>query len=490
MPEKTISGIQKNHETIGVQTLLGEPKKAIVKLAIPMIIAMSIQTIYNFVDALWVSGFGSDLFTSSIVPETGKLGLAAIGFVLPFFMMAIAISTGIGVGSGSAISRRIGGGDKDGADNVAIHSIIITLLISLIFTIILYTSVDTIFNLIGAGESSDMAVSYGKVIFAGSSIIFFTNMANAILRGEGDAKRAMYAMMIGAILNIILDPIFIYTFRMGVTGAAYATVFSMSVTSIILIYWLFLKKDTYVSFSFHDFRFRKEIIVDIFRVGLPASFQQLSMSLTMLIINFIIVNFANAGDNGVAVYSAGWRVVTIAVLPLLGLATAVISVSGAAYGAKAYDKLKTGFIFSLKFGLIIEIVIAIFIFLLAPFITIIFTTGEGSTEIVLDLELFLRISCLFFPGAAFGIISSSVFQGVGKGSYSLIATLIRTVILTPIFAIILCCTLNGGLSGVWWAIVIANLLGSIISFTWIKLFLKKIEEPKYDIKSEFLNKNM
>jgi putative MATE family efflux protein len=466
--------LNQNNQTKGVKTLLGEPKKAIIRLATPMIIAMTIQTVYNFVDALWVSGFGAGLFTSSTVPDTGKLALAAIGFVLPFFMMAIAISTGIGIGSGSAISRRIGADDKIGADNVAIHSIIITLLISLAFTTFFYIFSEVIFDFIGAGESSTMAISYGRIIFAGSTVIFFTNMANAILRGEGDAKRAMYAMAIGAILNIILDPIFIYTFRMGVTGAAIATILSLGITSLILVYWLFFKKDTYVSFVFHDFTFKKEIIVDIFRVGLPASFQQLSMSITMLMINFIIVNVTSAGDNGVAVYSAGWRVVTIAILPLLGLATAVISVSGAAYGAKAYDKLIIGFNYAIKFGLFIEIVIAVFIFILAPSITAIFTTGKGSSDIIADLELFLKISCLFFPGAAFGIVSSSIFQGIGKGIYSLISTLIRTVILTPIFAIVFCCVLNANLSGVWWGIVAANLCGSVVSFSWARWYAYRL----------------
>jgi putative MATE family efflux protein len=332
-----------------------------------------------------------------------------------------------------------------------------------------------IFQGIGAGESLDMATSYGKIIFAGSINIFFINIATAILRGEGDAKRSMYAMAIGAIINIILDPIFIFTFQLGVVGAAYATVLSMSITSVILVYWLFLRKDTYVTFKFRDFKFKKEILRDIFKVGLPASFQQLSMSITMLILNYIIVNIAVAGDNGIAVFSTGWRVVTIAILPLLGLATAVISVTGAAYGAKEHKKLNTSFMYSIKFGLIIEVIIAFFIFVLAPYITALFTTGQGSEEIVTDLILFLKISCLFFPGAAFGIASSAMFQGTGKGVYSLIATFLRTITLTPIFALVFCCVFDFGLSGVWWAIVSANLIGSLVSFVWARYYVYRLK---------------
>lgn len=465
-------------ETKGVRTLLGDPKKAIIKLAIPMIIAMSVQTIYNFVDALWVSGFGSNLFTSSYVEGTGKLALAAIGFVLPFYMMAVSISTGIGVGGSSAVSRRIGARDKQGADNVAIHSIIITVLISLIYTIIFYSSADKIFEIIGAGESLGLAIAYGRIIFAGSIVIFFINIATALLRGEGDAKRAMYALILGAGLNIILDPIFIFTFRLGVAGAAYATILSMFITSLILTYWLFFRKDTYVSLVFKDFKFKKEILKDIFRVGFPASIQQLTMSLTMLILNYIIVYIAQAGDNGVAVYSTGWRVVTIAILPLLGLATAVTSVTGAAYGEKNYEKLDTAFLYSVKFGLTIEIIIAFSIFLLAPFITTIFTTGQGSAEIAPDLENFLKISCFFYPGAAFGIAASAMFQGTGKGIYALIATLLRTIILMPLLGIFFCCLFLLGLSGIWWGIVAANLTGSVISFSWARFYIHRLKTYK------------
>ena len=474
MAESSYSSKIKINETIGVKTLLGDPKKAIIKLAIPMMIAMFVQTLYNFIDALWVSGLGADIFTDSIVEGTGKLALAGIGFVLPFFMIIIALSTGIGLGAGSAVSRKIGAKDKIGADNVAVHSIIISTIFSIIFSIVFYFSLENIFVLIGAGESLRLAVSYGKIIFAGSIIIFFINVANAILRGEGDARRVMYAIVIGTVANIILDPIFIYTLRLGVAGAAYATILSMTLTAIILIYWLFYKKDTYVSFIFRNFKFNKDIIFDIFRVGLPASFQQLSMSFTMLLINIIIINAANAGDDGVAVYSTGWRVVQLAILPMLGLATAIVTVTGATYGAKEYKKLNTAYIFSIKFGFILEIFIATFTFLLASYITAIFTTGEGSVDIVQDLKRFIQIVCLFYPAAAFGIAASSMFQGVGKGLYSLIATLLRTVIFTPILALIFCCTFDFGLEGIWWALVVANFAGSLISFTWGKLYIRNL----------------
>ncbi|MEA3324217.1 MAG: MATE family efflux transporter, partial [Euryarchaeota archaeon] len=142
----------------GIKILLGDPKKAIIKLSLPMIVAMSAQTIYNLVDAIWVAGLGAN-------------ALAAIGFVFPFFFAAMALSNGLGVGGGSAISRRIGARDKDGADNVAVHTIVVMLLLAVLFTIPLFVFARDVFTLIGSGSATGMAVSYARIIFAGSIFI-------------------------------------------------------------------------------------------------------------------------------------------------------------------------------------------------------------------------------------------------------------------------------------------------------------------------------
>ena len=176
-------------DSTGVTMLLGDPKTAIIKLSVPMIVAMSAQTIYNFVDAIWVSGLGAD-------------ALAAIGFVFPFFFAAMGLSNGLGIGGGSAISRKIGARDKRGADNVAVHTIIIMLVAAAVFTVPLFTFAEELFVSIGAGGTTGMAVTYARIIFAGSILIFFTNIANAMLRAEGDARRAMYVIALGAALNI------------------------------------------------------------------------------------------------------------------------------------------------------------------------------------------------------------------------------------------------------------------------------------------------
>ncbi len=458
-------------KTNGVQTLLGDPKKAIIKLAIPMIIAMSVATIYNLTDAIWVSGIGSD-------------ALAAVGFVFPFFFMALAIANGLGIGGGAAISRLIGADDKKGAGNVAAHTIVIMLIISIIFAILLFIFAENIFILLGAGKTLAMATTYAKIMAIGTLSIFFSFIANAILRAEGDVKRAMYAMALGAGLNIALDPIFIYTFGLGVAGAAWATILSWSVSSLLLFYWLFLKKNTYISFHFRGFHFNKSIIKDIFKVGFPATIMQLSMSITMLIMNIIIIkigiiNGVKDPHDGVAVFTVGWRIITMATMPLIGIATAVVSVTGAAYGAQDYKKLNISFMYAIKIGIIIEAIIASFVFFFAPTITVLFTMAETSVHLAPGIIIFLRIACLFFPGIAFGMLSSSMFQGTGKGINALIVTIFRSIILTLPLAWIFSITLDMGLPGAWWGLVTANLIGSSAAFIWAKIYIKKLRKmPK------------
>jgi len=447
--------------TKGVKTLLGDPKKAILKLATPMVIAMVVQTMYNLVDALWVSGLGAD-------------ALAAVGFVYPLFFVAMALATGLGIGGGSAVSRKIGAKDKKGVDNVAVHTYIMTLLITMVLSFVMIVFAENIFSMMGASSIIDEAVAYNRIIFAGSIFLFFSNVSNAILRAEGDAKRVMYAITFGSILNIILDPIFIYVLKLGVAGAAWATVISLCVTSIILFNWLFLKRDTYVSLRFSDFKLDKDIVKDIFKVGLPSSIQQLSMAITMLIVNIVIVKLLLAGTDGVAVYQTGWRIVSIGIMPLLGMATAVVSVTGATFGAREFKKMDAAFTYAVKIGFIVEIFIALATFVLATFIAASFTTAESSKRIFDDLQMFLRIICLFYPGAALGIVSSAMFQGVGKGLNSLIATLIRTVILTVLFVIVFSMIFSMNLVGVWWGIVLANLIGSVIAFIWAKNLIRNL----------------
>jgi putative MATE family efflux protein len=464
MPEQDASPTakgphQKGHATKGVAILMGEPKKAIVKLAIPMIIAMSANTIYNLVDAIWVAGLGPD-------------ALAAVGFFFPYLMVIMSLAVGLGVGGAAAISRRIGAKDKKGADNVAVHTLIYMVIISAIFSVVLFIFAEQIFISMGAGDVVGDATAYARILFGGSIVIFYMQVATAILRAEGDVNRAMVALMVGAILNIALDPIFIYTLEMGVVGAAWATFISLVVTCVLLLYWMFIKGDTYVSIRLREFSYDPAITKDIFKVGVPAMVMQLSMSISMIVIT-VIAGWVG-GTDAVAAYTTGWRVAMIAILPLLGIATAVVSVTGAAYGAKDYEKLKISFLYAVKIGIIIEGVAAVLTFVFAPQITSVFTRSEETQRIAGDITDLLRIMTIFYPGVAFGMFSSSMFQGTGKGNNALVVTIVRTLVLGTPLAWVFAIPFDMGLVGVWWGMVVGNLIGSALSFSWGLYYVRSL----------------
>jgi putative MATE family efflux protein len=459
--ETKVAIVDSEKQTKGVKTLLGDPKKAIIKLSIPMVAAMSAQTIYNLVDAIWVSGKG---------PES----LAAVGFTFPFFFLAMAIANGIGIGGGAAISRRIGSKDKRGADSIASHTIIIMVIFIAFFTAVMLVAARPLLRFMGAGHALELSVTYARIIFSGIGFVFFMQVAVALLRSEGDVKRAMIAMGSGAVLNIILDPVFIYSLALGVAGAAWATVLSMFLVSIVITYWLFIQKKTYVSFRFSGFRFEKEALWDICRVGFPASVSQMSMSLMAFILTTIVASVG--GPDGVAIYTTGWRVISLAILPMLGVASAVTSVAGAAFGAGDYHKVETSYLYALKAGVIAESILALSILIFAPKITWIFTWSKASARISSDLILFLRICWLLLPTVAFGMLSSAMFQGVGRGFDALVMTLIRTLVFTVPFAWFLGSYLDLGLRGVWIGMVAAGIAYIPIAFGWAMLYIHKLKK--------------
>ena len=452
---------QEKKHTEGIKTLLGDPKRAIIKLAMPMIIAMLVQTLYNFADALWVSFLGPD-------------ALSAVGFFFPFFFMIMSVGSGIGMGGSAAISRFIGAHKKEEADNVAAHTIVLMFILGIIITIPFVLFSRNIFGLMGAGNVIDDATIYAQIMFSGTLLIFFSNVANSILRGEGDAKRSMYAMAFGSVLNIILDPIFIYPLKMGVAGAAWASIISMAISSGILFYWLFIKKSSYVSIKLSNFRFHRFILLDILRVGIPFSLSQLLMSFSFLGLNLIVVSVG--GTDGIAVYTTGWRIVMFGTLPLVGMATAVTAVTGAAYGANEIKKLDIAYIYSVKIGLLIEVFVALVVFIFAPHIASIFTQSEGGVRIFSDITSFLRISAIFYPLVAFGMFSSALFQGAGKGINSLIITLFRTLIFTVPFSYLFAIPMKMGLNGAWWGLVVGNILGAVIAFIWARLYVRGLKK--------------
>jgi MATE family, multidrug efflux pump len=454
-----------------VAMITGDPKKAIRALSIPMIFSMLLMMAYNLADSIWIAGLGPN-------------SLAALGFITPIFMIVIGLGNGLGAGANSLISRCIGAKNKKGSDNAAIHSLILTLVLSVVLTIVILVFLQDILIAMGAGASLSLAMQYGQIVFGGLIFLIFSSVASGILRAEGDVKRPMYAMAATAVLNIILDPIFIYYFGWGVSGAAVATIISAAISSALILYWLLLKQDTYVSLAKKDFKSSWTVIKDILTVGIPASAEFFIMSILGILINIMLV--ITGGTEAVAVYTAGWRVVMIAMIPAIGIGTAAITVAGAAYGSRKYGNISTALNYSVKLAIGIASITGLIIYVFASNIANIFAYSSQSAFMAPSIAAFLQVMCLFLIIVPLGISASSVFQGMGKGITSLILTIIREVLFISVFAYFLSFVLGIGETGIWWGIVIGGAFGCGFAFIWATRYIKALKNSYHQETPEIL----
>lgn len=460
---KEEKNINKNSrgKTEGVALITGDPKKAIIKLSGPLIVSMVLMSLYNLVNAIWVSGLGG-------------AALAAVGFVTPLFMILVGLSNGIGAGATSAISRCIGARNRDGVNNTAMHTIVITLVASVILTVLLEVFLQPLLSILGAGNTMDLAVIYGQITFAGTILMIFTGAAYGILRSEGDTKRTMHAMIVSSVVNIVLDPILIYLAGWGIAGAAWGTLISQALVVMLIIYWFLKKKDTFVDFSWKYFKPDFKVVKSILEVGMPASVEFLVMSSLIAILNGLLV--AVGGTDAVAVYSAGWRVVMMAIIPIISVGTSLITVAGVAHGARKYENLQVAHSYSIKVGTFIAMITSIITFIFAPYISRIFAYSPETAYLAPTIAAFLQVMCFFYIFVPPGLMSGSIFQGVGKGTTSLIFSLMRQLLFVAIFAYILTIIFKFGQQGVWWGIVAGDIAGSAVAYSWARLYISRLQK--------------
>ena len=448
-----------NDSLNNVDIMLGNPKKALIKMSIPLIISLLISSFYNLIDAAWVSGLGAD-------------ALAGVGFFTPIFMILVGFGNGLGAGAAFALSKYLGEENKQKADNASIHSILIDIIVSIILTIILLIFLNPILNAMGVGQTIGYANDYGVIILLGSIFIILSNALYGIFRGEGDTTRPMYAMIASAILNMILDPIFIYTFGLGVKGAAIATLISAIFVIVILVYWFYIKKDTYLKPNLSSFIFQRDISKDIVKVGIPASIQLLNNAFFAAVFSALLA-FVGSTDS-VAVYSTGWRVVTIGTTPLLAIGTALISVIAANYGAKNYKNIQIAHRYAMKVSIVIAVIVMVLTNVFAGDIASVFASSGSSVRIAPELTGFLAWIVIYYPTMAVGVASTYVFQGIGKGLTAMFQTIMRETGFTILFAVLFSIFFNLGVWGAWMGIVLGEVVSNNITMIWADWQIKKL----------------
>ncbi|MDP6169204.1 MAG: MATE family efflux transporter, partial [Candidatus Marinimicrobia bacterium] len=315
-----------------LDSFLDNPQKALWTLAIPIMFGMGIHTLYNLVDMIFIGRLGGDAITG-------------VAFNMPVFFLMLGLTMGLGSGVTASIARFIGDKDKSSADNSAEHALAMAGCIALIFTIAGLYFGEKILIMLGAeGNILVLAWEYLSMIVIGLPFMVFSGFFRSILAGEGDMKFPMMIAGLGTILNIILDPIFIFKleqygnigFGMGVRGAAMATVISQLIVFLIFIYMLFIKDHAYITFNLKDFVPSKFILWDIIKVGLPASLSMIIMALGQGVFNKILIHYSS---QTVAAYQVAGRLDMLIFLPIFAIAGGMTTLVGMFYGAKEIGAL-------------------------------------------------------------------------------------------------------------------------------------------------------
>ena len=435
---------------------IDNPSKALWTLAFPIMAGMGIHTLYTIVDMIFIGRLGGD-------------AIAAVAFNMPLFFLVLGLSFGVGSGVTASIARFIGAKDKVNADNTAEHAVALGLIISTILTTLGLIYGEDLLQRLGATESVlPLSWDYLKVSLIGLPFMVFSTFFRSILSGEGDMKLPMAVAGLGTILNIILDPIFIFTLGYGVGGAAMASVISQLIVFLIFVYMLFVKEHAYIRFRMQDFSPSIFIIKDIIRVGLPASMSMIIMAFGQLVFNRILVRFSM---DAVAAYQVGGRMEMVIFLPIMAIASALTTLVGMFFGAKEIEKIK----FIAKYGIIRSMmvtgVLSIILYIFAPFVVKIFTLDVDIQSIAVT---YLRFICLIYPLIAIGMTVGRILQGLGKGLPMLVITSIRILALSAPLALYFIIVLNKPIEWVWYAMIISTIVSVAISLIWLKSAFKDL----------------
>ncbi|MGN0093591.1 MAG: MATE family efflux transporter [Methanobrevibacter sp.] len=442
-----------------VNEILESPKKSIRKFSVTVMFAMVFMFAYNIVDTIFVGGLGIDALT-------------AVGFFTPLYMVIVAIGQGIGTGVGTSISRYIGEKNIKEANNAAWHSIFIVIVLSFIFVLLNFFGLKEILIFLGAKSVINQAVTYGGIQFVFSIIFLLDFISSSILRAEGDMKRSLIMMAVGCILNGFGDYVFIYLFNYGIIGAAISSILASAISASVMFYWILVKKDTYLKMKISDFKYKFSLVKEILNVGVPATLEGVVMDVTQAILNFVLMIVG--GSIAVATFTAGWKIVMLAMLPALGVEAAILTVAGMNFGADNLKNIRNIYNYSLKFSVAISLVVGILLFVFSKDVSYFLVNMIPTSELINSISTFIKILVPGIIAIPIGLCSTAMFQAEGNGKISLVLVLLRDLILSSVFAIVLAFPLHMGSIGVYIGLSLGYIISAIISFSSFEAYFKRL----------------
>lgn len=439
------------------EQLLNEPVgKLLFKYSIPAIIGMMVNALYNVVDRMYIGRLGA-------LPMTG------IGLSLPIMTLIMGFGMLVGIGAGARVSIRLGQNNKELAERILGNAFVLLIVIMLTITAFGLIFQVPLLNLFGASEDTiGYATQYLTVILMGSIFQGLGFGLNAVIRSEGSPKIAMYTVLIGAIINIILDPILIFVFHMGIRGAAVATVFSQMVTTTWVLYH-FTSSKSKLKLKWSYMRLDLKTVLSIVSIGMSPFFMQVAASVVSALANSALK--ATGGDIAIGAMTVINAIVIFFLMPIFGINQGSQPIIGFNYGAKAFDRVKK----TLLIAALIGSGLSTFGFILTQF----WTKGliqlfNNDPELVNVASKGMKLFLCMLPLIGFQIISANYFQAVGKAPKAMFLSLLRQVIVLIPLLIILPKII--GLNGVWLAGPIADFTASIVTAIFLFFELKHLED--------------
>ena len=431
--------------------------KLLFQMSLPMILSMLVQALYNIVDSIFVA-------------QINENALTAVSLVFPVQNLLIAIAVGTGVGVNSVLSRSLGAKEFRTANACAQHGIFLAFISGILFAIAGNLLAVPFFNI----QTSDVqikeyGVTYMTIISTLCVAVYLQVMFERLLQSTGRTFFTMISQGVGAIINIIMDPILIFGLlgfpKLGVAGAAIATVFGQACACVLgLFFNIKVNKD--ISIDMRHFRPDKKIIASIYEVGIPSIVMQAIGSLMTFGMNKILIQFTSTAT---AVFGVYFKLNSFIFMPVFGLNNGMVPIVAYNYGARNKKRITQTIHLSIISAVVIMLC-GLALFMIFPENLLrMFNASDAMLEIGVPA---LRIICLSFIFAGFCIVCGSVFQALGNGIYSLIVSAARQLlVILPVAAFL---AKVGGLSAVWWAIPIAE----IASVTFSSYFYRKIYKEK------------
>ena len=385
----------------------GNISKVLTKMSVPGIIAMLINAIYNIVDSMFIGMLGN----------TEAMGATSVTF--PLFMLIAALGQMFGVGAGSYIARLLGAGNKNQAEKVVSTTFYTAIIMSILFTVSILTLINPTLKILGATDTiMPYALTYGKILVTGAIFTIINMTLNNTIRAEGNAKYSMIAISLGAILNVILDPLFMFGFNMGIKGAAIATVLSTSISSIYLLRYYFSGK-SFIKITREKFTPKLSMYSEIMKVGGATFARQALASLSLGILNS---NAAFYGDSTVAAMGISTRVTSAVLYIVIGYNQGFMPIAAYNYGAEKYERLKSAVRISL-IRLTVFCTFATFIFMF--FTEDILKLFSSDPEVIEKGKAILRAMSILIPTLGFQQIYAVLYQALGKSVGALVLSSAR-----------------------------------------------------------------